>query len=149
MEACGVETHCSLTSLMGAPLPGVTLGPVSGGIEGRDADQVLGVTSQVLQLHHRLRQEKDLHLLCFVLALCLPVVNLLERARSWRQVVEEWLPLFLSLWETEEARVQGDLGPWAEHASPWVGYAVAWRAESRGGGAGAEVNARGRGTLGC
>lgn len=35
--------------------------------------------------------------------------------------MEEWLPLFLSLWETEEARVQGDLGPWAEHASPWVG----------------------------
>lgn len=82
MEARGKETHCAPTGLMGASLPGVTLRPVSRRVEGRDADQILGVAGQILQLQHSLWQEQDLHLLCFVLAVCLPVVNLLERARG-------------------------------------------------------------------
>jgi hypothetical protein len=65
-----------LTSLMGASLARVTLGPVTCSVEGRDGDQVFGVASKILQSHHGLREEEDLHFLCFVLVVCLPVVNL-------------------------------------------------------------------------
>lgn len=41
------------------------------------------MAGQVLQPHHGLREEQDLHFLCVVLAVCLPVVNLLGRARRW------------------------------------------------------------------
>lgn len=70
------------TSLMCAALTRVTLGPVTRGIEGRDADQVLGVAGEVLYLYHRLREEEDLHLLSLIAAVCLPVVNLLGSARG-------------------------------------------------------------------
>lgn len=71
------ETRCCPTCLVGACWLGAALGTVTSSIECRDADQVLGVAGQVLQLHYRLGQEQDLHFLRFVLAICLPVVNLL------------------------------------------------------------------------
>lgn len=130
MEARGEETHCTPTGLMGASLPGVTLRPVSRRVEGRDADQVLGVAGQVLQLQHGLRQEQDLHLLCFVLAVCLPVVNLLERVRGCRQAVGMgWQPHFGAHWGRGRPSKQ-DCGP--EPKAPGWGHAVAGKAENRG-----------------
>lgn len=70
------------TSLMRASLTWVTLGPITRGIEGRDADQVLGVAGEILYLYYRLRKEEDLHLLSLVAAVGLPVINLLGRARG-------------------------------------------------------------------
>lgn len=64
------------TCLVCAPLARVTLGPVSRSVEGRDANQVLCVAGEVLDLHHRLGEEEDLHFLRLVAAVCLPVVNL-------------------------------------------------------------------------
>lgn len=115
-KARGKETRCSPTGLMGAPLPGRALRPVSRSVEGRDADQVLGVAGQVLQLHHRLRQEQDLHLLCFVLAACLPVVNLWERARGWRQATGTVSVSERVGQEATQCRVWQDCGP--EHEAP-------------------------------
>lgn len=65
---------------MRASLTWVTLRPITCGIEGRDADQVLGVAGEILYLYYRLRKEEDLHLLSLVAAVGLPVVNLLGRA---------------------------------------------------------------------
>lgn len=70
------------TSLMCAALTWVTLGPITRGIEGRDADQVLGVAGEILYFYHRLREEEDLHLLSLVATVCLPVVNLLGSTRG-------------------------------------------------------------------
>lgn len=61
---------------MGTPLPGVAPGPITSSVEGRYADQVFGVAGQVLKLHCGLREEQDLHLLCFVPVARLPVVDL-------------------------------------------------------------------------
>lgn len=70
------------TGLMCASLSWVTLGPVTCGVEGRDADLVLGVAGEILDLHHGFREEEDFHFLSLVAAVCLPVVNLLGRAHT-------------------------------------------------------------------
>lgn len=67
------------TGLMCASLTWVTLGPITRSIEGGDADQVFGVAGEILDFHHWLREEEDLHFLSLVAAVCLPVVNLLGR----------------------------------------------------------------------
>lgn len=80
--SCGTDgllsrgAAASPTRLVGAPRPGIAPGPVSGGVEGGNADQVAGVAGQVLQLHRGLGQEQHLHLLRVVLAARLPVVDL-------------------------------------------------------------------------
>lgn len=79
---------CPPTGLVGLALPGVTPGPVSSGVEGRDADQVLGVAGEVLQLRRGLGQEQHPHLLRLVPAVRLPVVDLPERAGGWRPARE-------------------------------------------------------------
>ena len=64
------------TCLVGAARLGLAPGPVARGVEGRDADQVLGMAGEVLQFGRGLGQEQHPHLLRVVLAVCLPVVDL-------------------------------------------------------------------------
>lgn len=40
------------------------------------------MASEILDLHHRLREKEDLHFLCLIAIVCLPVVNLLGRAQG-------------------------------------------------------------------
>lgn len=40
------------------------------------------MAGEILDLHHRLGEEEDLHFLCLIATVCLPVVNLLGRAQG-------------------------------------------------------------------
>lgn len=40
------------------------------------------MAGEILDLYHRLREKEDLHFLCLIATVCLPVVNLLGRAQG-------------------------------------------------------------------
>lgn len=71
-----------LTCLEGPALPWAALGPVPSCVESRDTDQVLGVTGEILQPDVRFWEKQNFHFFRVILAVDLPIVNLVQRERE-------------------------------------------------------------------
>lgn len=89
------------TGLVGAACLGLAPGPVARSVKGRDAQQVLGVAAQVLELHGGLGQEEDFHLLRLVLAVGLPVVDLQEGQGLMGAAMEAFRSAGVGAWTRE------------------------------------------------